>query len=693
MNREKLTDKELATLVDYQVDNSVTESGEYLSKDEKYLNYYNGEKVGILSSQEGRSSVISTDVMDLVESDMPSITRVFLGAGDPVAFKPVRRTREAIEEVKLRQAYVSHIIKTIPNSFRTQHAWLKASELQQISALEYGCEEKETTKEKVYQGITEDELAAIVDEIESDPDVSKVEVVETTDEDEPELDVSILVTYNKKEWYMRFIPSEDFLISRNSTCKDDAELVGKRFRKTRGQLVADGLSKDFVDSLPSMTKDEERTTLKSIRYKDQGGEDAYNDSYLQWANQEVEGVDVCVMIDYDGDGISERRHVIKVGNKIIENEPFDHVNYALISSMLMPANVAGVPRAELAIQYQEINSVLMRQTLDNIYSVNNPRHAINDNVDVDDFLDIQLNGLVRTDNPQTDIMPLVTPFIGDKSLQVVAFMDGKKQVTTGANQANQALQADNLHKETATRFDSMEQAATAKIELIARVIAETGYKELWEGIAWFAKHYQDTDLEMRVLGQELTINPSEWKYDHTISAQVGTGAGDDEKTIQNLQGVLQLQMQAFQMQSPLVDQSKIYNTMAQIVKAIGKDSVEDYFNNPEQPDQMVEAERDMLKKMVQQMEAMQQNPLAEAEQVKAEGQMQIKLMEQKYSAQLETMKMQQKQNEEITNLRADFEKQLNEMKFKYTELATKTRYDYDKLETENNNDIKGEGTE
>ena len=148
-----------------------------------------------------------------------------------------------------------------------------------------------------------------------------------------------MVTYTKKEWFMRFVPSEDFLISRNATSKYDAELVGKRFKKTRGELVADGLSKEFVDSLPSSSKNEDRTSLKSLRYKDQGGEEATDSSYLDWANQDVEGVDVCVMIDYDGDGIAERRHVIKVGNKIIENEPFDHVNYALISSMLMPANV------------------------------------------------------------------------------------------------------------------------------------------------------------------------------------------------------------------------------------------------------------------------------------------------------------------------------------------------------------------
>ena len=130
-----------------------------------------------------------------------------------------------------------------------------------------------------------------------------------------------------------------------------------------------------------------------------------------------------------------------------------------------------------------------------------------------------------------------------------------------------------------------------------------------------------------------------------------------------------------------------------MVNVMGRDSVEDFFNNPEQPDQIVEAERDMLKQMVQQLESMQQNPLAEAEHVKVQGQMQIKIMEQKQQAQLEMMKMEQKQNEDITKLRADFEKQLNEMQFKYTELAANTRFDYDKLEVENSTDIEGEGTE
>jgi len=71
------------------------------------------------------------------------------------------------------------------------------------------------------------------------------------------------------------------------------------------------------------------------------------------------------------------------------------------------------------------------------------------------------------------------------------------------------------------------------MELVCRVIAETGYRELWEGLSWFESHYQDTDLEIRVLGSQMSFNPKDWKYDHRVCAKVGTGAGDDEKTLQN----------------------------------------------------------------------------------------------------------------------------------------------------------------
>lgn len=694
MKTERMTEGELCTVADYMVKNSITESGSFNGDNEKYLKYYKAEKFG--NEIDGRSKVVSTDTRDMVESDMPSLARVFLGAGDPVEFKPVSKKKEALQEARDKQLVVSHIIRTIRNSFRTQHDWLKASEIQNISALEYGVEEIKKPKYKTYSDISEQELAVIISDIENDPDVEKVDIIEQDSEDNGNLLslVKIRIVVTKNEYFMRCVPVEDMIISKNAQNKEDSQIIGKRFTKTRGDLLAEGFDKKLISTLASTNSDDNgRDSMKAVRYSDQGGEDFSDGSYGQWASQEVEGIDVYALIDFDGDGIAERRHIVKCGNVVLENEPFDHVPYAIFSSMLMPNNLIGIARAELTEQYQKINSALWRQTLDNMYASNQPRWAYNDNVDIDSLLDHQFGGAVYVEGqPAASLQVMETPYTGDKSLQVISFMEGKKQSSTGAPIANQGLEADQLHKETATRFKGMDDANKSKLELVARVVAEVGYKDLWEGLAWFASQYQDKELEVMVLGREMTVDPMSWKYDHYVCAKVGTGSGDSERQIQNLSALYSMQTQLQQMQSPMVDNTKLFNTLSEMTTALGKDSVSEFFNNPEEPDQIVEAERDALRTMVGQMQEQMQNPLAEAEQVKGQFQLQMKQMEQKYNAQLDTMKMEQKYKEDIDNALQTRDKQLRELQYKYDDMMIKNRQYYDKLEVENNVDIKGEGT-
>jgi hypothetical protein len=694
MKNDRMTESELCTIADYMVKNSITESGTFNGDNERYLQYYKGEPFG--NEVKGRSEVVSTDTRDMVESDMPSLARVFLGAGDPVEFKPISKKKEALEEARDKQLVVSHIIRSIRNSFRTQHDWLKASEIQNISSLEYGVEEIKKPKYKTYSDITEQELVSIISDIEDDPDVGKVDIIEQDSEDGEGIInlVKLRIIVTKNEYFMRCVPVEDMIISKNAQNKEDAQVIGKRFTKTRGDLLAEGFSRKLVDSIASTnTDDNGRNSLKAIRYADQGGEDFSGESYGQWASEEVEGIDVYALIDFDGDGIAERRHVIKCGKVVLENEPFDHVPYAIFSSMLMPNNLIGIPRAELTEQYQKINSALWRQTLDNMYASNQPRWAYNDNVDIDSLLDHQFGGAVYVDGqPAASLQVMETPYTGDKSLQVISFMEGKKQSSTGAPIANQGLEADQLHKETATRFKGMDDANKSKLELVARVIAEVGYRDLWEGFAWFASQYQDTELEVRVLGREMTVDPMSWKYDHYICAKVGTGSGDSEKQIQNLSALYSVQTQLQQAQSPMIDNTKLFNTLSEMTTALGKDSVSEFFNNPDEPAQIVEAERDTLRTMVGQLQQQMQNPLAEAEQVKGQFQMQMKQMEQKYDAQLDMMKMEQKYKEDVSSALQTRDKQLRELQYKYDDMMIKNRQYYDKLEVENNVDIKGEGT-
>jgi hypothetical protein len=268
----------------------------------------------------------------------------------------------------------------------------------------------------------------------------------------------------------------------------------------------------------------------------------------------------------------------------------------------------------------------MRQTLDNIYMVNNGRNVVNESVDLDDLLTVRQGGVIRVEGENTQvqasIMPLVTEYIGDKSLQVIQYMDLARAQSTGSLMASQGLDADQVGKETATRFKGIEAAATAKIELVARTLAETGFRKLYEGINWIISQFANDDVEIMSTGEKLSINPQSWKRNHRAVAVVGLGAGDNDKTLQSLLTLWQVHQQLQMSGSPLTDTKKQHNILTKMIKAVDLQRPGDYVNNPEKPDELLLAENEILRNAVAQLQTQaQNNPLAEAEAVKAQAEL------------------------------------------------------------------------
>jgi hypothetical protein len=97
-------------------------------------------------------------------------------------------------------------------------------------------------------------------------------------------------------------------------------------------------------------------------------------------------------------------------------------------------------------------------------------------------------------------------------------------------------------------------------------------------------------------------------------------------------------------QSPMTDEVKRYNILNNFVKASGLPETEEFFNNPERPEQLVTAENEIMTNLVKQLqEQLQQlqNPLAEAETIKA----QASLVKAQGQAQLDIGKMQEDQRQ------------------------------------------------
>ncbi len=622
----KMTDSELVSLLSQAKEQAAIYNGEFMRENTKFLAAYLGDKSGEFAGIPNQSSVVSTDIADVVEADMPSLMRIFYGSGDVVTFQPNTDNPAEVQEAEDKTKYVNWIVRNQPESFQILHAWLKDAEIQKNGVVKYFVDEQKEVDEERFTGVDFDELSTIVESL-NDPDVTKSEIIEQEETSPGVWDLKFKVTRETKKICILNIPPESFLISRNATSIDDAELVGDRVRKTRGELLAEGFPRELIDSLSTVDEEDNRNSnIKAVRDRDQGGNNP-DGTINNWASQHVEISDLYVKVDFDGDGIAERRHVMISGNKILVNEYFNHVPYASLSAILMPHKAIGRSRAEITYSTQLQKTALVRGMNDNIRISQRPRNVVHPDIDLDDMLTYRDNGIIRMEEdtkilPQNAVMPLTIPYTGDKTLQVIQYVDQARAQTTGALLANQGLDADKIMSETATRFNGIKDSSDAKVELIARNYAETGFRKLYEGIAWLASRFQDTQTEIRVLGKQLTVNPTSWKYKHHIQSNVGLGAGNNEKSVESLQGLYAIQQQLKANGSTLADDVDIYNTLKRITDGLGFPRVDEFFNNPEEPEETLKAENELLNNMVMQLQQQvqqMQNPLAEAETIKAQS--------------------------------------------------------------------------
>lgn len=691
-----MTDEQLVSLVT-AADSRATEfSGTFNAESEELLKAYMGLPYG--DEEEGRSSLISTDVQDVVESAMPNLVRTFLSSSNIMKFMPTSNKDEDVDEAEAKTKYINWLIRKQPTSFSVLHSWFKDALIQKVSVVHYFVEDTKESKTIKRNGISNEEAALIIDDLSREDNVKKVTITESFDTESFDdrgralFDVSFTLEIGEQKLQVIKIPSENFRVSRFTGLDiNDAEITGHDEIMTRGELVSQGYDKETIDKIPRIGWDRnlnQRSNLKDIRFYDEDGPAEFNNGneITDWASEEVIISNRYVKIDFDGDGIAERRYVRMGGRILLDNEPFDHVPYAPLSAILMPDKLIGRSWAELTAPTQRAKTVMLRNAADNTYSVNNPRMSANENVNLDDLLTVELNGIIRHRKetiPAQNMQAIEIPFIADKTLLMMNYFDQLQERRTGSIASSQGLNSDSLNQETATRFEGVSDAAHKKLELIARNFAETGIRKLYEGVAWMVQRYQNTELEVLIAGEELKVDPSSWRYEHHVDSEVGLAISDDEDSVQSLAAVSQYQQTLKAEGSLLVDNQKIYNTMERLVKGIGLGDVRDFFNNPEKPQELTLAQNEQMMIAIQQLTAQlqaSQNPLAEAETInarkdliEAQGKREVELtkivqQQQQFNAKLQQenakILQQQKENEmnfalKLTELEAKFNQQFN----------------------------------
>ena len=600
----KVTDLELKSIIGQEINNSMGFMGGALSSQrKKSLEYYMGEPLG--TEIDGRSQVISTDVADTVETILPSLLRIFTASHQVVKCEPVKAEDVALADQATN--YINYIFNKDNHGFSILYTWFKDALIEKNGIVKVYWDESEKVEQETYQNLNDQEYKLLIadddvevvkeetfvdekakEELEQIKLLAEAQGQEVGDIPTPKLHNCIIKrTTSSGKVKIENIPPEEFLIQRSAKTIEESNFVAHRVLKTRSDLIQMGFDKDVVENLPtqnSVTMNEERLA----RYADID-EDPIADAPDK-SGSEIEIYECYIKVDMDGDGVSELRKVIVAGSNgstILENMSCDFIPFCSLTPIPMPHRFYGRSVAELVEDVQLVKSTVMRQLLDNMYLTNNNRVAVMDGmVNLDDLLTNRPGGVVRTKQPPSQVMmPMQNQTISQQAFPLLEYLDTVRESRTGVTRYSQGLDADALNK-TATGVNTMMNQSQMRMELIARVFAETGVKDLFTRIFELTVKYQNKERIVELNNKFVPVNPTEWRNRYNISITVGLGVGSKDQQIAMLNNILQKQLQAFQLQGnkeyPMVSLKNIYNSLAKIIEEAGLKNVENYFINPEQ---------------------------------------------------------------------------------------------------------------
>ena len=600
-----LTETEVAAILQSEIHSSLGYIGSDITNQrQKSLEYYFGEPFG--NEQEGRSQVVSTDVSDVIESILPTLLRTFAASDDVVRCDPV----SAEDEEVARQAtdYLNYVFNKDNDGFVALYTLFKDALIQKNGIAKVYWDTSEKREQETYEKLSDDEYTMLLDE--EDIEVkehseyadqkaidAKQTMMEQTDdpllmeqiEDAPTPMLHDVVLIRKETYgkvKIETIPPEEFLIERRAKNLQEANFLAHRTTQTRSDLIEAGFDEDIVNALPSDTADKYNEE-KVSRYRNLDYDFSSNSG--EASTDEITVYECYAKIDAEGDGIAKLRKITLAGTgayQVLDDELCDSIPFISITPIMVPHRFFGRSVSEMTEDLQLIKSTVMRQLLDNMYLTNNNRVAVMDGqVNLDDLLTNRPGGVVRTKGaPGQVMMPMQTQTINQQAFPLLEYLDTVREQRTGITRYSQGMDADSLNK-TATGVNVILTQAQMRVELIARIFAETGVKDMFGKIFELVVKHQDKERIIKIRNTFVPFRPMEWRNRCNVSINVGLGTGSRDQQLSILNNILQTQLKALELQGtpagPMVNLRNIYNTLSKIVENAGLKNTGLFFTDPD----------------------------------------------------------------------------------------------------------------
>ena len=584
--RKKIDDEQLKTIIDHEIKNSLGFGSELFNQRRKSIDYYYGDKFG--NEVDGRSQVVSTDVSDVIEWMMPSLMRIFTSGDDIGRFDP--HGPDDVEAATQETQYVNYVLNKDNDGFKILYEWFKDALMMKNGITKVWWDESEVDEREEYSGLNDfqyqnlvnDKDVKVQEHTESSEDMAMDSGVADGDFINPNRTHDLVITRKSTQGKIKVavVPPEQFFISRRADSMEDANFLGDRSLMTISELKEMGF-KDVDDIVGNDDQwwSEEYTARHDFDSSDIGSD---MNPGLYGAERKI-WVDECFMkIDANGDGVSEWVKVLKAGDRILSREDADGHPYISLTPIPMPHKFYGLSLADLTMDLQLIKSTLWRNMLDNYYMLNNGRYVmVEGQVNLDDLLTSRPGGVIREKVPGA-VRRLEQPQLPNSSFTMLEYIDKVRDERTGIR-VFQGLDADTLQNTTATAVTQQVSAANMKMELVARIFAETGVKELFLKIHELVIKHQKIQRVIKLTGEEwVTIDPLEWRNRMNMTVTVGLGNGNRDQTIMNLNmlGTHLSNIRQDPEMKAIIQPQNVYNLLREATKAMGMKNYQDFFTDP-----------------------------------------------------------------------------------------------------------------
>lgn len=543
------------------------------------------------------SDLVSTDVADTIEWALPSLMKVFTGSDEVITIAGV--TEEDDTKAETMQELLVYQLQRQNKFFPILYNWMKDALITGMGIIKCYWERTEgyTTEQTT---LNNEALQALQQ--------TGVPIVSI---EGPDIYGDFVVTY-QSPYYVKNAPKienilvSDFIYSSDAKSLEEANFVAQKRKVTMSYLREREAQGVYANIDEIKTEDFRQSKVESPIEQVIG--DKYNDLTFNQedkARLEVVIYECYTKMDINGDGILEDMIITICGDTIIriEQNYMGRHPFFTISPTKDPHRI-WVKRsyAELIGELQDLKVALTRQIMQNVALNNDPKMLLaEDAINIDDYIQGRKVIRMKSGHSLNEVaMPMPVHPLSPQTFQFLEYIEGQKENRTGITRYNQGLDANSLNK-TATGISAILGQSSQRLELIARMFAETGIYELFRFMVSLNQKFIDQNTVIRLTNKSLKINPEDLTGNFDLVVNAGISIATKESTIMATQTLLTALMQANAGGYMVSTPENIYNLFKKWIESIGFKNYGDYITDPAVTQQRMMMEMQLKQQVLSQL--------------------------------------------------------------------------------------------